>query len=611
MCGIVGIHGSRAQDYIDRLNGSQKHRGPDGEGVFHAPDGQLSLAMRRLAIIDPEGGDQPMVEGDGRYALVFNGEIYNAPALREQLEREGVCFRTDHSDTEVLLHLLIREGRDGLSRLNGMFAFAFFDRNRSSLLCARDRLGIKPLYYTILDKHFAIASELKSLLLLPFIRRDVDAQSLFHYLSLMYVPGEHTILKGIRRLPPGSLLEYDLKRRTKRIETWWRPQFHSDYSTPETDWPDRIRTGLAAAVDRWTLSDVPVACSLSGGLDSSSIVGLLGQRGKPVSTYSLGFRGQGEAQWNELPLARSVARKWGGKHHELVLDPESLLSDLLEMVWHLDEPYAGGLPSWTVYKFMSSEVKVGLNGTGGDELFGNYGKWRPMEGGAIRRLLKPDVSHQRFKREFFERFYYLSDGDKRSAVLARSDQYIQDTSEMLWEFFCETDAESLRNRLAYVDFRTQLPEEFLMMADRFSMAHSLEVRTPFLDHDFVELVLSVPSEIRTSRRDLKGLLRRSLAPVLPREILNAPKRGFVIPLTLWLRGRLRPLVERLLSPEVLRQQGIFKPEFYDNFVKPHLEAEADHTNKIWAVLMFQIWHHLFIETRDIGKPTYGWEEIAA
>jgi asparagine synthase (glutamine-hydrolysing) len=578
--------------------------------MFHCADADLAVAVRRLSIIDLQGGDQPMHGGDGRYVLVFNGEIYNAPALRENLERNGVVFSTHHSDTEVLLQLLMREGRKALRKLNGMFAFAFFDRKSGSLLCARDRLGIKPFYYVVGDGYFAFASELKSLAMLPFVERRVDGESLFHYMSLMYVPGERTMMKGVRRLPAGNLIEYDLTRRTLRIESWWRPQFRTDESITEGEWSQRIRRALGEAVERWTLSDVPIACSLSGGLDSSSIVGLLGERGMPVSTYSLGFRGDGEEQWDELPLARSVARKWGSQHHELVLDPESLLEDLLDMVWYLDEPYAGGLPSWTVYKFMSQEVKVGLSGTGGDELFGNYGKWRPLEGGALRRLWNSEVNNQRFKKEFFERCYYLSDDDKRQYVLAHPEADSPDTSELLWGYFRESEADTLRDKLAYVDLRTQLPEEFLMMTDRLSMAHSLELRTPFLDHEFLDLVLSAPSNVRTSRRDLKGLLRRSLAPVLPAEILDAPKKGFVIPLTLWLRGRLKPLVERTLSPAVLKNQGIFKPEFYETFVKPHLEGRVDHTNRVWAALMFQLWYHMYIDAEKVVKPSYRWEDIA-
>lgn len=552
-----------------------------------------------------------MTTANGGFTIVFNGEIYNAPALRSALEKEGAQFQTDHSDTEVVLQMYVKHGHDMLNKLNGMFAFTIYDRIKGLLFCARDRLGIKPFYYVQTQGRFAFASELKSLLCLPFIERKVNRISLSHYMSLMYVPGEHTIIEGVKRLPAGHSLIYRLKDRVINITRWWMPAFASDGVHSEGELVDKIREDFQQAVRRWTLSDVPLGCSLSGGLDSSSIVGSLAQSGQKVKTYSLGFIGAKETQWNELPLARQVARKWGTEHHELVLSEDSLLEDLLLMVWHLDEPYGGGLPSWTVFKFMSQDVKVGVTGTGGDELFGNYGKWRPVEGSLMRRLLSKRVTPEHFEKTFFDRFYYLTEQEKRRIVFGDWSNRVVSTSDLLWRYYSDSPAECIRDKIAHVDFCTQLPEEFLMMTDRFSMAHSLEARTPFLDHEFLELVLSIPSNIRTSRRDLKGLLRRSLAPLLPAEILDAPKKGFVIPLTLWLRGRLRPLVERTLSPAALKRQEIFKPEFYATFVKPHLEGRADHTNRVWAALMFQLWHHLYIDAEEVTKPSYGWEDIAA
>jgi asparagine synthase (glutamine-hydrolysing) len=340
---------------------------------------------------------------------------------------------------------------------------------------------------------------------------------------------------------------------------------------------------------------------LSGGLDSSSIVGCLAESGVTPHTFSVGFTGAGEADWNELPQARAVARKWGTRHEELVLDPASLLDDLVAMVWHLDEPYGGGLPSWLVFKMMAREVKVGMTGTGGDELFGNYGKWRPLEGNALRRLVGPPaIDAARFRSAFFERFYYLSDAEKRAQLVADG-VAAPTTSELLFAHYHEAEG-TIRDRVAITDIETQLAEEFLMMTDRFSMAHSLEARTPFLDAEFAELALSVPSGQRTSRGDLKGLLRRAVAPLLPPEVLSAPKRGFVIPLKLWLRQQLRPLAERLLAPQRLAAQGLFKPDFYAAFVRPHLDGSADHTSRVWAAIMFQLWHLLYIE-RD-GVPDF-------
>lgn len=581
------------------MNRVQIHRGPDGEGAYLDESGCLGLAMRRLAILDIPGGNQPMRSVDGRFTLIFNGEIVNAPELRREMEASGELFVSDHSDTEVLLRLLCRDGIAALPRLNGMFAFALYDSREGVLIIARDRFGIKPLYYSQAGGRFAFASEMKSLLTLPFITREVNRQSLFHYLSLMYVPGPETILTGIRRLEPGHVLTYRLDDRKLSVQSWWQLRFKANFDIPTHEWPERIRHALGEAVNRWTLSDVPVACSLSGGLDSSSIVGLLAERGQSVATYSLGFAGKAEEQWNELPLAAEVARKWGTQHHELVMDPAALMSDLGRMVWHMDEPYGGGLPSWAVFKQMSQDVKVGLTGTGGDELFGNYGKWTGLEG---RWMFRPATTEANFRRLFFERFYYFPDSEKR-AILAGAGPGLVDTSTLLFARYRGALGNGPRDLSASIDICTQLPDEFLMMTDRFSMAHSVEVRPPFLDNELVDLVTQIPSHIRTNRHDLKGLLRKAVTPVLPNALLHAPKKGFVLPLKLWLRRELRPLVERLLAPERLLRQGLFHPDLYSRYVAPHLEGRSDLTTQLWGLLMFQMWHLQFIENTDGNFPT--------
>ncbi|MEZ5618828.1 MAG: asparagine synthase (glutamine-hydrolyzing) [Rhodocyclaceae bacterium] len=609
MCGIVGVAGPQEDDWIAAMSGMIAHRGPDDSGVFRDRDAKVSLAMRRLAIIDLVGGHQPMSTPDGRYTIVFNGEIFNAIEIRRELESAGVTFSTGNSDTEVLLKLLAREGKDALRRLNGMFAFALWDGYRRELFCARDRFGIKPFYYISQQGRFAFASEMKSLLSLPWIDRAINRQSLYHYMSLMFVPGTETALEGVCRLSAGSWLTLG---KDGGIESgrWWTPKVGHLPAVPRAEALQEIRTALESAVTSWSVSDVAVGCSLSGGLDSSAIVGLLAKQGQQVHTYSVGFSGQDEGAWNELPLARRVAQKWGTVHEEIILDPESLLDDLVEMVWHLDEPYGGGLPSWAVFKAMSRSVKVGMTGTGGDELFGNYGKWRELEGGWIRRVLFGErAAPEHFRKHFFERYYYLPDQAKREWVFQEYPPGA-DTADLLYRTIFGKDKRiSMRDRCAMVDLETQLPEEFLMMTDRFSMAHSIEARTPFLDHRLAEYVLGLPAGLRTRRKDLKGLLRDAVADVLPPELLKAPKRGFVIPLTLWLRGTLRPLVERLLDAKRLAAQGLFRPEFHERYVRPHVEGRVDFTQVVWAALMFQLWHMVFIEGSG-EKPRFNIRDLA-
>jgi asparagine synthase (glutamine-hydrolysing) len=587
MCGIAGGVGLSAPGLLEELETSMRHRGPDGGGVV---TGELdALVARRLAIVDLEGGEQPMTSPSGRSTIVFNGEIYNAPELRERLEREGRAFATDHSDTEVVLALWEERGEASLRELNGMFAFALLDRERGELVLARDRLGIKPLYYTLSGGALAFGSELKTLLHVPWVERDVDSQSIFHYLSLRFVPGEQSILAGVHRLPPAHLLRFDLERRTPRVERWWSLEFRRGAD------PGDVREVLRRAVVRWTLADVPVAASLSGGLDSGAVTALLAESGAHVRTYSVGFAGEED----ELPLARSLAARWGTDHHEAVVDADELLDDLLRMVWALDEPYGGGLPSWYVYRFMADDVKVGLTGTGGDELFGNYRRFVPFERARLRRLRRGDV-----RRYHFEPSYYFTDREKRELGVDGSS-----TAALLQRIYDASGSSSARDSVLYLDASTQLPDEFLHVTDRFSMAWSLEARTPFLDHELVELVASIPPERRTDPDDPKRLLRESVADLLTPAQLEAPKRGFVFPLARWLRGELRPLAERLLGDEHLARQGIFRPGLSRRFLEPHLAGRADESERLWPLLMFQLWHLLYVDEELTAAPTFSWRDV--
>jgi asparagine synthase (glutamine-hydrolysing) len=366
------------------------------------------------------------------------------------------------------------------------------------------------------------------------------------------------------------------------VRRWWRLRFSRDGDLSP------LREALRDAVVRWTLSDVPVAVSLSGGLDSSAVTALLAESGAHVRTYTLGF----DDDADELVLARGLAERYGTEHHEAVVDASELLDDLLEMVWALDEPYGGGLPSWYVFRFMADDVKVGLTGTGGDELFGNYRRFVPFERGRLRRFRGGDV-----RRYHFEPSYYFADDEKRALGLDGPD-----TAAYLQRVYDESGSSSARDSVLYLDASTQLPDEFLHVTDRFSMAHSLEARTPFLDHELVELVASIPPDQRTDANEPKRLLRETVADLLTPAHLGAPKRGFVFPLARWLRDELRPLAESVLSADYLRRQGIFRPDA--DFLR--LDAE-----RLWPVLMFQLWHLLYVEEALTEPPTFTWRELAA
>jgi asparagine synthase (glutamine-hydrolysing) len=583
MCGIAGVVGAPDATLLDRLARALDHRGPDG--AASSSSGDVGLVATRLAILDIEHGAQPMATEDGELTIVFNGEIYNAPELRAELEGDGVRFRSDHSDTEVVLRLYERGG-EFLPRLNGMFAFVVHDRRRNVLFGARDRLGIKPLYYARPHGGFAFASELRTLLLVPGVERELDPDAVWHYVSLRFVPGGSPF-RGIEQLPPAHAFRYDLVAQSLKLWRWWGLRFEPEEGD---DWPARAREALRAAVGRWTLSDVPIAVSLSGGLDSSAVAALLAEAGQTPRTYTLGFTAPEDERLNELPLARALAQRYGTEHHELVVSADELLDDLLQMVWALDAPYGGGLPSWYVFRFMARDVKVALTGTGGDELFGNYRRFVPFETGRLARFRRS------FAKYYFEPSYYFGDEQKRALGLEGPR-----TSDWLENVFSRSGSDSPRDSVLYLDLQTQLPDEFLHMTDRFSMRWSLEARTPFLDHELVELVARVPPEVRTSADDPKGLLRAAVADLLPPEHLGAPKRGFVFPLERWLRGPLAPLVARLLAPERLREQGLFRADY---------DFRALHAERLWPLVMFQLWHLLYVEEALAEAPTFTWRDVA-
>lgn len=622
MCGITGIIGSQEPDWLTAMNRVQFHRGPDDGGEFRDPENRVSLAMRRLSIVDLSDGHQPMIDPVHKRVVVFNGEIFNAPVLRKELIGHGYRFTTKSSDTEVLLHLFDLEGPRMVRRLNGMFAFVIFDPQTRRLFGARDRCGIKPFYWTQQQGRFAFASEMKSLLELPFISRDVDMQSLHHYLTCQFVPPPRSIVRGINKLPPGSCFEYRLDKGSFDVEQFWHPFTNPVCPLDTSDAAyaghaeakglgqskdlavilPRLRGLMRDAVKDWLMSDVPIGCSLSGGLDSTAVVGLMAEVGiKPLRTWTVGFAEVAGEMLDERHLASALAKRFNTEHHEVIVQADSLLDDLEKMVFHLDEPYGGGLPSWFVFREMSKEVKVAMTGTGGDELFGNYGKWRifsPFSPLSPRQL---QLALQRIRAGGFQAFLkaphgtlyhgYFREGDKQSLLLdyRKSTAHMESTEAFYERLWNASQQKSPRNAAPFIDFQTQLPEEFLLMTDRFSMAWSLEARTPFLDPRLVAFVQGLSPDVRTQPRDLKYLLKAAIGDLLPPQLLASPKRGFVLPTAVWLRGRLKPLVESCLGRSFIESQGIFNSSSIEQIVGPHLNGSADHGWQVWTLLMFQCW----------------------
>ncbi|MDB4157745.1 asparagine synthase (glutamine-hydrolyzing), partial [Candidatus Pelagibacter sp.] len=491
MCGIVGyFNKNSSRDYtdsvIEKMDALQKHRGPDSSGKFINTEGNFGLKMCRLSILDLELGIQPMHSNDKRFTIIFNGTILNSPELRTDLELKGIKFYTNNSDTEVLLNIMIFYGVDGIQKLNGSFAFAFYDNQKKKLICARDRFGAAPFYYFFKNDTFCFASEMKSILLSKISSKEINMQSLSHYLSLHWVPGPETIIKDINKLSPGCFIEFDINNLSFKNKKWYHFNFEHNYSIQENEWPELILDSLRRSVKRATLSDVPMTCGLSGGLDSQAIVGLLSQIGHRPKTFALGFEGCEEGQLNELKSAKRMAELYGTDHEEIVINEKEYFDDLDKMVYHLDQPYGGGLPLWHVFKNAGKDYSVMLTGLGGDEFFGNFGKWTLLE----KTLFNLTNSKFQYKSLIFDRKSFFTDEFKKKLLDENHLENLTNTSDYLFNILNENKtAKNIKDKICYLDLTTQLPDEYSNMINKFSMANKIEARAPFLDNEFSELML--------------------------------------------------------------------------------------------------------------------------
>ncbi|MBV9537090.1 MAG: asparagine synthase (glutamine-hydrolyzing) [Solirubrobacterales bacterium] len=617
MCGICGTYDfvrarPAERELLERMNAALVHRGPDGHGCHL--DGPVGLAARRLAVIDIEHGDQPMLAADGLVCVVHNGEILNHLELRAGLEREGVRFRT-RCDTEVLLHLYLRDGPEFVSQLRGMFALALWDRRGQRLLLARDRFGIKPLYYELGGGRLTFASELKALLCLPSFSRELDREALHAYLAFNSIPAPLTIFGAARKLPAGHLLVCGPSGATVTRFARPAPAARSKLRREHAAvLQEELRERLRDSVKAHLLADVPVGVLLSGGVDSSLLTALASHASpQRVSTFSIGFR---ERSFNELELARQVARRYGTDHHELVISPQ--IAELLpKLVEAFDEPFAdsSAVPTYLVSQLAAQHVKVVLSGEGGDELFGGYETYvadqlAPWVGPAASRLaplaeLLPsssgrvsfDYRAKRFARAAalppLERHHgwkeIFSAGERERLLRA---EWRSPTADPLapWRLrFAETTGAPLLARLQDVDLGIYLADDLLVKTDRMSMAHSLEARVPYLDPVLAEFALALPTGLKVRGPSKKRLLRAAARPLIPASILHARKRGFSIPAAAWLRGELKPLAHEVLSLSRLRAEGYFEPQVVAQLLEDHCARRADYSRQLWGLISFSLW----------------------
>src|SRR6188508_3419179 len=610
MCGICGIASARGTvdpGRIAAMSSTLVHRGPDSDGAY--VDGPIGLAARRLAIIDLATGDQPITREEHGVAVVQNGEIYNYRELRRELERAGHRFGTS-GDTEVLIHLYAEHGDRFVDRLRGMFALALWDSERRRLVLARDRYGIKPLYYREDGGEIEFASELRAL---P--RGEIDLDALDAFLAFNSVPGPLTIFRDVRKLQPGHLLAWQDGR--VEIVRYARPApvpAEEVRRDDDAELVEELRARLRDSVRAHLVSDVPVGVMLSGGIDSSALAALAARESPyRISTFSIGFE---ERSFNELELARLVADQYSTDHHELTLRPDAaeLLPKLAEA---FDEPFAdsSALPTYLVSELAARDVKVALSGEGGDELFGGYytyvadllaPKIGPLAAAArplVERLPSSsakaslDYRAKRFVRaahlpplERHHGWREIFSSEARRALLEPDRRGSSDPLDVYRARYAETeDAEELA-RLQDVDLGIYLVDDLLVKTDRASMAHSLEARVPYLDPVVATLALALPTRLKVRGFSKKRLLRKAVAPLLPDSIVSGRKRGFSIPAAAWLRGPLVPFAREVLSEETIRRQGFFRPETAVRLLDDHVAGREDLSRQLWGLLTFTLWH---------------------
>lgn len=635
MCGICGkvYHDPQQQaeeEVLRQMCAVLRHRGPDHEGVLLRDN--IGLGHCRLSILDlSPAGHQPMSNEDGSVWIVFNGEIYNYRALRSDLARRGHRFASQ-TDTEVVLHLYEEKGTACLTELWGMFALALWDSRAKRLLLARDRLGKKPLVYALDDKRLLFASELKALLADPSVGREVDPAAVDHYLAYQYIPSPLTIFKSIRKLPPAHYLVYE--QGNVRTVRYWDLAYGAKLNRGSLDeYKEQFLDLFQDAVRLRLQSDVPFGAFLSGGIDSSLVVALMSKAmTQPVKTFSIGFEQEG---YDELPYARMIAGQFKTEHHERVVRPD-VVDILPRLVWQYNEPFAdsSAIPAYCLAQMTREHVTVALNGDGGDESFAGYDRYREAQRRSLRGLLPgpacdslralisllPDGAYRSLAGRLKRYLRYVTDRPEERYIqglcrfdnLLKAEMYTEeflraagdrDAAALIRNLYAAADGPTFIDRTLYVDVMSYLPEDLLVKVDIASMAHSLEARSPFLDHRVVEFAARLPAEFKLHGSTTKYFLRKILKGLLPDDILQRPKMGFAVPLGPWLRRELREMACDVLLDSTASQRGYFRPAAIRKLLDEHVAGRHDHASRLWSLLWLELWHRMFID-KSLSVPSH-------
>lgn len=615
MCGISGycsFNGNRIdRDVVRTINDELKHRGPDDEGYYFDAQGRCALAHRRLSIIDLTTGRQPIFNEDESVAVVFNGEVYNFIDLRKDLEGRGHRFRSN-TDTEVILHLYEEYGIDCINRLRGMFAFALWDSAKGRLLLARDRVGKKPLYYSIVNETLYFASEIQALYKIPYLKRDLNYHSIDLFLTYSYIPSPHTIYNDIKKLPPAHYLCFD--QSSLEIRNYWRLDFHRKMSISYEDAKEELIRILTEAVKIRLISDVPLGVFLSGGLDSSTVVAIMSQQSlKPVKTFSIGFK---DKKYNELPYARMVAKRYNTEHHELIVEPDAL-EVLPGIIRHYGEPYgdSSALPTWYLSEMTRQHVTVALNGDGGDELFGGY-PWYGVSHMFNKLAMAMGPRFIRSISEYGDCFFprrirraveLLSITEKqrfqslRSFMSAdhRSNLYHDNFSreldsnpeDYIYQYYDETLGSDY-DRAYQTDILSYLPEDLLVKVDRASMAHSLECRSPLLDQEMLEFSCALPAGWK-NKGGTKSIFKDAIEVFFDKDFIERRKMGFSVPIGEWFKKELKPLIEKKVINGPLTKIPLLNQGALGDLIHDHFQGKRNHETMIWNFLMLSLWFEEF------------------
>ena len=635
MCGICGklnfIDNQPVEpSLLDKMCNALSHRGPDDAGFFI--DDSIGFGMRRLSIIDLATGHQPIHNEDRSIWIILNGEIYNFWDLRPRLEAKGHRFYTK-SDTETLVHLYEDYGDGCVKHLRGMFGLALWDNKKRRLLLARDRVGQKPLFYTIANGSLIFASEIKSILQDPSVKREVNLESLHHFLAFGYVPAPLTMFRGINKLPPAHILISE--KGSVRIERYWDLSFKEKIQLAPDELAEKVYELVKEAVKIRLVSDVPLGAFLSGGMDSSTVVGLMSELStRPVKTFSIGFE---ESSFNEMKYARTVADYFGTDHHEFTVKPRAI-EILPELIWHFDEPFAdsSAIPTYYVSKITREHVTVALNGDGGDETFAGYERYY-ADRLAEYYIKCPASFRERVIDRFLGRFPETTEKKSlikrlkkftQAASLPAEQRYARwmstftsetkkelysgelknrlsevDSASYLEEVFSRADANNFLDQLLFVDTNTYLPEDLLVKVDRMSMAHSLEARSPFLDHKLMEFAATIPYDLKLKGSRTKYILKKAMSKLVPIEILKRPKEGFGVPVSQWFKRELKELAYQVLLEPRTQARGYFDYDYVRKILDGHQSGKVDHGARIWTLVNLELWHRMFIDRSKLDGPS--------